>query len=174
MKTIGLFGITANPAHLGHLEVIKEASKNIDEVWVSPVWVHPFGKKFIDYNLRKKMLIDMINEFNLTNVFVKDLDKDFFELKNETVYSYFLLKHLKENYNYNFKLIIGEDNYKIFDRFKYSKEIIEEFGLIIIEDKGHHSTDIRNMIINNEDISNFVPISVLNIINEYNLYKEVL
>ena len=153
-KTIGIFGITANPPHYGHMEVIEKAAKDLDEVWVSPVFVHPFGKKFIEYTHRVTMLEMLMSEFSAKNVFLKHLDKEFFAEKQEMVYSYLLLKYVQEkNPNYKFKLIVGEDNEKIFEKFKFGKEIKEEFGLYVVVDKGFHSTDIRNAIKENKDIT---------------------
>lgn len=170
-KTVGLFGITANPPHYGHMEVIEKASIDLDEVWVSPVFVHPFGKKFIDYSHRVNMLELLMEERTMKNVFLKHLDKEFFQLKNEMVYSYLLLKYIKEqNPIVNFKLIVGEDNVKIFNKFKYGEEIINEFGLYTVKDEGFHSTDIRNAIKDSRTIKGTSE-KVIDYIKKYNLYK---
>lgn len=169
-KVIGLFGITANPPHYGHMEVIEKAAQDLDEVWVSPVFIHPFGKKFIDYLHRVKMLEMMLKDLKATNVFLKHLDKEFFEEKNEMVYSYLLLKHQKEKEpNLTFKLIVGEDNEKIFDKFKFGQEIISEFGLYVVPDKGFHSTDIRNAIKENKEVTG-TSVDVIDYMNKHNLY----
>lgn len=169
-KTIGIFGVTANPPHYGHIDAIRKSAENLDEVWVSPVFVHPFGKKFISYEHRVKMLDMLLNDFQMQNVYLKHLDKEFFEEKNEMVYSYLLLKYLKEkNPDYNFKLIVGEDNEKIFDKFKFGKEILSEFGLYVAQDKGFHSTEIRNNIKNKTPITGTSE-EVIEYIKLHNLY----
>lgn len=172
-KTIGIFGVTANPPHYGHMQAIEKSAQDLDEVWISPVYVHPFGKEFINYEHRVTMLKMLLDEANIENAYLKHLDKEFFEEKNEMVFSYSLLKFLKNKYQYyDFKLIIGEDNEKIFDKFKYGKEIIKEFGLYVVKDKGFHSTDIRNAIKNNKD-TNATSQSVLDYIKTNNLYEGV-
>lgn len=172
---IGIFGITGNPPHMGHWKAVEIAANQLDEVWISPVYNHAFGKKFLEYDLRKEMLEAMLIDFPLVNVFIKDLDKDYFEKYQNTVYSYKLLCFLKELYpQHDFKLIVGEDNFQsaTWEKFYKNKEIVDEFGVIVIPDLGVHSTDIRKMLQNQEDIVQLVSPNVLKIINKNNLYKE--
>lgn len=171
---IGIFGITGNPPHLGHLKVLQSAAQELDEVWVSPVYNHAFGKKFLDYDIRKSMIEAMIADFPLHNVFVYDLDRAYFEKYQDTVYSYKLLKFLKEQYpQHDFKLIVGEDNFvpEVWQRFYKHQEILDEFGVVVVKDQGFHSTDIRNLLQKNEDVVQLVSPSVLKIIQTNKLYQ---
>jgi nicotinate-nucleotide adenylyltransferase len=172
---VGIFGITANPPHIGHIKVILEAAKQLDEVWVTPVFYHPFKKKMVSYKDRVKMLSLLLIEMDIKNIYIKELDKEYFEKMNEMVYSYNLLNYLKEKYqDINFKLILGEDNKKkeVWERFFKFKELEKEFELIIIKDMGNHSTDIRGMLANNISIEPLVGKSVAKYINENKLFKE--
>jgi len=172
---IGIFGITGNPPHLGHFKVLKKASQSLDEVWVSPVFNHAFGKKFLDYDLRVEMINGMLTDLPVSNVYLKHLDKEYFDKFSETVYSYKLLTYLKNTFpEHEFKLIIGDDNFKpeIWNKFFKHQEILDEFGVVVIDDQGEHSTDIRNMLKNNQNIVQLVSPTVLKIIQEKNLYKE--
>jgi len=172
---IGIFGITGNPPHLGHFKVLKKASQSLDEVWVSPVFNHAFGKKFLDYDLRVEMINGMLNDLPVSNVYLKHLDKEYFDKFSETVYSYKLLTYLKNTFpEHEFKLIIGDDNFKpeVWNKFFKHQEILDEFGVVVIDDQGEHSTDIRNMLKNNQNIVQLVSPTVLKIIQEKNLYKE--
>lgn len=172
---IGIFGVTANPVHLGHWEAIKSAASKVDEVWVSPVFSHPFGKKFINYPLRKEMLKLMLEEFPLENVKLVELDKEYSEKYNEMVYSYNLLTYLKEQYpQHNFKLIIGEDNYKpeVWHKFYHYEQIESEFGVVVVPDRGVHSTQIREMLNNDENVDTLVGKKVESLILQHKLYKE--
>lgn len=172
---IGIFGITANPVHLGHWEALRAASEQVDQLWVSPVYTHPFGKKFVEYPYRKAMLDLTLKDCPLDKVKIKEFDKEYFEKFNETVYSYKLLTYLKNKYpEHNFKLVIGEDNYKpeTWTRFYKYQEIEKEFGLVILPDKGAHSTQIRQLLQNDQNIDNLVSKSVKEFIYQHNLYKE--
>lgn len=172
---IGIFGITGNPPHLGHFKVLSKAAKQLDEVWVSPVFNHAFGKKFLDYDIRVEMINGMLNDLPVSNVYLKHLDKEYFDKFSETVYSYKLLTYLKNKFpEHEFKLIIGDDNFKpeVWHKFFKHQEILDEFGVVVIDDQGEHSTDIRNMLKNNQNIVKLVSPTVLKIIQEKNLYKE--
>lgn len=172
---IGIFGITANPVHFGHWQALKAASEQVDALWVSPVFTHPFGKKFIDYDLRKEMLDLMLLDCPLEKVRIMQLDKEYFEQFNETVYSYKLLSYLKSKYpEHEFKLVIGADNYKpeVWHKFYNYQKIEDEFGLVVLPDTGAHSTDIRNLLQKGENISKLVSKSVEKLIQQHNLYKE--
>jgi nicotinate-nucleotide adenylyltransferase len=145
MRKIGLFGVTGNPPHLGHLKAVKEAINSCDEVWVSPVYIHPFNKKFIDYSHRLAML-NLLFE-GLDKVKIVELDKEFFLKNNKTPYSYDLLKFMKdENKDISPLLVIGEDNYKenVWQKFYFHDKIESEFGLIVVKDSGAHSTQVRS------------------------------
>lgn len=154
-KLVGIFGITANPPHMGHIQAIMDALEQCDEVWVSPVFAHAFGKNFIDYDSRLMMLEmifkEMIPSLFNKRVFIKQLDREIYELIQKTpIYSYDVLAFAsKMNTNINFKLVIGEDNYKkeIWTKFYKNKEIENEFGVIICKEKKVvHSTQIRNVL----------------------------
>lgn len=171
---IGIFGITGNPPHMGHWKALEIASQQLDFVWVTPVYNHAFGKKFLDYDIRKEMINAMLADYPLENVEVKDLDKLYFETYQETVYSYKLLCFLQDMYpQHEFKLIVGQDNFKseVWGKFYKHQQILDEFGVVVIEDMGSHSTDIRNMLQNNEDVVELVSKSVLKIIQDNKLYQ---
>ncbi|MBI2066883.1 MAG: nicotinate-nicotinamide nucleotide adenylyltransferase [Deltaproteobacteria bacterium] len=53
-KNVALFGGSFNPPHIGHLEIVKRVAKrkSIDEVWILPVWRHPFRKKLPGFSKR--------------------------------------------------------------------------------------------------------------------------
>lgn len=183
MKNIGLFGITANPPHLGHCIAIKQALTSLDEVYVSLVYEHPFGKKFIEYKHRKAMLELILKEYFepalLAKIIITEIDKEYF-LKTEKIpYSYDILTLLsKKNPSNQFKLIIGEDNYHpdVWNKFYKNDAIEKEFGLVIIEDKGTHSTQIREMFASEtpdrKKIISACGQAVFKYMNNHNLYKK--
>lgn len=151
MKKIGLFGVTGNPPHMGHYKVVKEALDARDEVWVTPVFIHPFGKSFIDYEKRLFMLNILFSKIG--RVKIVELDKEFYDNNNRTPYSYDLLNYMKaKNNKTNPILIIGEDNYKeeVWKKFFAYDKIEKEFGVIVIKDFGMHSTQIRELCLNKE------------------------
>lgn len=149
-QSIGFFGVTANPPHVGHCEVIKQALEEYDEVWISPVYKHPFGKKPIPYEHRLEMLELIIEDFfpleQLRRIRIVEVDKEFFE-KNQTMpFSYDLLKYLRDNLPKNeYAFIIGEDNFvpEVWTKFYRHKDIENEFKIFVAKDSEIHSTKIR-------------------------------
>lgn len=146
-KTIGLFGITANPPHFGHLHAIQESLQVCDEVLISLVYKHPFRKSFVDYEHRLHMLHLLIDGLDRTTIV--HFDRDFHFKTNQIPYSYDILKYASDLYsNTSLKLIIGEDNKdpKVWHQFYKHEHIESEFGVIIAKDSGTHSTLIRSLI----------------------------
>lgn len=146
MKKIGLFGVTGNPPHMGHLKAVVEALNDCDEVWVTPVYIHPFNKLFIDYSHRLNMLKLLFS--NLDNVKILEVDSEFHRKYNKTPYSYELLKYIsEENKGVSPVLVIGEDNYveNVWQKFYFHDKITTEFGVIVVKDSGVHSTQIRSL-----------------------------
>ena len=180
---VGLFGITGNPPHNGHMDVIKKSLKKVDLIWISLVFKHPFGKKFVDYSSREKMLNFSLEEFNFSSedksrIIVKNLDKEYFEKFEKTPYSYELLNYSKNNSpnNYKFSLIMGQDNLRpeIWTKYYCYDKIEKEFGVIGIKDQGAHSTEIRNLIKEENFLlaEKLMSKKVLSFIIEQKLYKE--
>lgn len=170
---IGIFGITANPIHLGHIRVINNTTEKLDEVWVTPVFQHPFGKKFIDYEHRLNMLHIALKANNNPKAVIKELDKQFHMEYNKVSYSYDLLSYLKSQYpEHNFSLIIGEDNFKpeVWTKFYRYKDLEKEFGIVIVKDEGVHSTQIRELLKENKDVSDLVGVDVAQYLLQHKLY----
>lgn len=155
MNNIGFFGITANPPHIGHCSAISQSLNFFDKIYVSLVYSHPFGKSFIEYEQRHKMLNILLKEYfsheQLKKIFVTSVEKNYVQSTGKTPYSYNILSLLKEKEPENkFKLIIGADNYKpqVWHKFFNYQGIEEDFGVHVIEDTGTHSTDIRERLKN--------------------------
>ena len=80
MFTFGLFGITANPPHVGHCKVIELALEKLDKIYISLVYSHPFGKKIIDYNQREIMLKLILSNYfdknQLKHILITNIEKN--------------------------------------------------------------------------------------------------
>lgn len=102
------------------------------------------------------------------------------------------LRHLSQTFpDTDFTLIIGADNWDIFDKWHCCEEIIRDYGLLVYPRPGYSvedrniagvrfsnapmfdisSTFIRNLIAAGGDPMFFVPQGVRNYIIEHNLYK---
>ncbi|MCK5816259.1 MAG: nicotinic acid mononucleotide adenylyltransferase, partial [Flavobacteriaceae bacterium] len=105
------------------------------------------------------------------------------------------LIHISENYpDFNFSLIMGEDNLKSFHKWKNYEVLLADYQIYVyprvdkqkttlkLLDHPHihkieapiveiSSTDIRNSIKNNKNFRPLVPDNVWNYIDEMNFYK---
>lgn len=134
MKTIGLFGGSFNPVHLGHTIVAGAVASSgmVDEIWLllSPRNPLKTGVSELDD--------DTFHRLNMLRIAVSEIGNDKIKICDIELslpvpsYTINTLKTLKEIYpSYNFKLIIGGDNYENFKKWKENETIINEFGLIV-------------------------------------------
>lgn len=130
MKKIGLYFGTFNPIHVGHLIISNYmvGYTNLDEIWfvVSPL--NPLKKK--------ESLLEDYHRLNLVRIAIeqnpklKACDEEF----NLPIPSYTIntLTYLKEKYlDYEFNLIMGEDNLRSFKKWKNHEEILKSHQLYV-------------------------------------------
>lgn len=79
---IALFGSSFNPPHTGHFSVLKAlVKKNLfDEIWLVPVYKHPFAKNLWPYALR----------LQLAKLLLQDVGKELPNKKSQKTSSLFL------------------------------------------------------------------------------------
>ena len=145
-KNVGIFGLTANPVHIGHRMVVEKALATLDEVWVTPVYHHPWNKNPVDYVHRLKMCELMFS--SMPNVKIVELDKKYYSETQKIPYSYDILSMAKREYGVHPVLLIGQDNFvpTVWKKFYKHQEIESEFGVLVVEEDGVHSTEIRNLV----------------------------
>ena len=126
---VGLFFGSFNPIHIGHLIIANIAQQNtdVDEVWfiVSPQ--NPF-----------KHNKNLLHEFDRLDLVQQAISEDFhFKVSdiefnmNRPSYTIDTLAVLREKYDHDFRLIIGEDNLASFTKWKNHQIILDDFGLIV-------------------------------------------
>lgn len=193
MKNIGLFFGSFNPIHLGHIylaDYIFDFS-GVDEVWyiVSPRNPLKEQKELIDEHLRLKMI--QLAAANKEYLQVSDIE---FDLPKPS-YTITTLKALTEKYPEDeFILLIGSDNMAIFDQWKDYQTILDEYSILVYPREGYpyehyeekypemqvleeaplfeiSSTQIREMIKNNEDVSRALNPDVYEFIKINRLYQ---
>ena len=189
MKKIGLFGGTFDPIHIGHLitaRAVKEI-RDLDEIIFIPANTSPLklDVESASPTHRLEMTKLAVNKYN-------DFSVSDFEIKNNGIsYTINTIKHFKKLYN-NIELIIGYDNYLVFDKWYKWEEIIELVNVVVlrrfyekpIEPKIKsdkfifvesptiqiNSTMIRERITKNLPVDLLVTPEVLNYIKKNNLY----
>lgn len=191
-EKIGLFFGTFDPIHNGHLRIAKYITeeKLADKVWLVVTPENPIkaGSKISSFNHRFNMA--KIATENYDNIIPSDLEVNL-KKPNYTIDTLeYISNKLKD---IEFSLIIGEDNYKIFDTWKDYKKIINKYKIFIYPRKGTlnenlhlinentmyiggpridlSSTNIRKIVSNNSDPKDLISNKVMEYINSNKLYQ---
>lgn len=130
MKNVGIFGGSFDPIHLGHTGLAQYALRKagLDEVWLMVSPRNPL--KEAEYVATDEQRLEMAHLAvrDLPGIKVSDFE---FSLPVPS-YTCHTLTSLKEKYpDRVFKIIIGEDNWDDFHRWKNSEFIRREFGVIV-------------------------------------------
>ena len=129
-KKIGLFFGTFNPIHIGHLIIANHLVQysELEELWLVVTPHNPHKKKssLLDNNHRYDMVWHLCEEYPA----LKPSNIEFgLPQPNYTVKT---LAHLEEKYpNYDFTLIMGEDNLKSFPKWKNYEVILNRYFIIV-------------------------------------------
>lgn len=192
MKSIGLFFGSFNPIHLGHTNLAEYIFRfsGVDEIWfiVSPRNPLKEQSELIDENLRLKMLqlATGDKDYLVASDIEFDLPKPSYTIKT--------LKTLSEIFpEDDFILLIGSVNMQIFDQWKDYQTILDDYSVLVYPREGYpyeeyeemypemqileeapffdvSSTQIRELIKNNQDVSHWLHADVYQFIKENNLY----
>ncbi|PWI30548.1 nicotinic acid mononucleotide adenylyltransferase [Flavobacteriaceae bacterium LYZ1037] len=190
---IGLYFGSFNPIHIGHLVIANHMVEhsNLDKVWFVVTPHNPFKKKssLLDNNQRLEMVYRATKDYDTLNP--SDIE---FNLSQPN-YTINTLVYLEEKYpNYEFCLIMGEDNLKSFHKWKNYELILENHdiyvyprlseGKVETQFDGHKkihtvkapimelsSTFIRNSIKEGKNVKPMLPEHVWEYLDEMNFYK---
>ena len=177
---IAIYGGSFNPMHIGHEKIVDYVlnNLNIDKIIIIPVGIPSHRENNLEQSYTRLKICKEIFKGN------KKIEVSDIEIKSEgKSYTYDTLLKLIDLYGENneFFEIIGEDSLKSLKTWKNYEELLkickfivfrrkddkniqidEEFlnnkNIIILENEYYDisSTEIRNMVKNNEDISAFV------------------
>jgi nicotinate-nucleotide adenylyltransferase len=188
---IGIYGGSFDPIHFGHLITtldVKE-KRNLEKVFFIPSYISPLKQNIIaaeDYH-RFKMVELAIQD-------VKDFLVSDFEIRRKKIsYTIETLQEFKKSFN-DIELIIGFDNYLVFDKWYLPDEILNLAKVVVMKRQTENldsvnnsfkdkmifvdtptieisSTEIRNRVRNNLPIDFFVPQKVKEYIYKNGLYR---
>lgn len=190
---IGILGGSFNPVHKGHVELGKNAVKELglDKLFFVPAFISPFKKDSVATEMgvsdenRIEMLRLAIAESNCN-----ELDVELCEIEREGVsYTIDTVEYLNKKYSTKVYLLIGDDLVQDFSKWKEPLKLQDSANIVLA--RRHNmdaipfsykhqtikntivlgaSTDIRNLIATEGDWENFVPKTVSDYIKEKSLY----
>ncbi len=192
-RRIGIYAGSFNPVHNGHIALaLHLIEKNmVDEVWVVVSPQNPLKNKneLIDNNLRLQMA-RLAFEGN-PKIIVSDVE---FKLPSPS-YTIDTLDYLQTQHkDYQFSILIGEDNIKTFDKWKNYHKILELYSVLVYPRQSgveqqtktlQHpnikhitapninisSTEIRKRLKQNLSIEGLTPDVVVRFIDRHRLYR---
>lgn len=145
---IAIMGGSFNPPHIGHYIVASQVLEfeDQDQIWLMPVFKHPFGKELVPADLRFQMLKLMED----SDVRISD-----FEIKEQkTNYTFETLTSLAKLYPQNqFSLIIGSDQIDSLGKWKEIGKLVENFEILVFP--RHNDNDKSKKFYENKLISIF-------------------
>ena len=199
-KRVGIMGGTFNPIHLGHLIIAEAAYEayNLDEVLFVPSGVSYMKDQSEILDAKKRvhmtgLAIEDNPHFALSTI---EIDRDGNSYSYETLETL-----RKQNPNTEYFFLVGSDTLFALETWKHpeillpsctilvavrdgvpmekmqehAKYLEEKFGgsikLLTTPNIEISATDIRNRLAEGRNVKYFVPDSVLDFINKYDLYK---
>ena len=127
---VGIFGGSFDPIHKGHINLAKYVldHTDLDEVWLMVSPRNPLKPQGYVATDGQRLEMARLAVEGTSGIRVSDFE---FLLPIPS-YTYKTLTELKKAYpGYQFRLIIGGDNWANFDRWRNPEEILSEFGVIV-------------------------------------------
>jgi len=144
---LAIFGGSFDPPHIGHEMIVLEALHHldIDKLFVVPTYLNPLK---LDIYASASQRIQWLSHMFASEEKVKILD---FEVKQKrSVYTIETIKYLLENYDISkIYLIVGADNYAIFNQWKDHAKLEQVCELVIAtRDDTIYPKDLKKLNIN--------------------------
>jgi len=127
---IGLYFGTFNPVHIGHLIIANHFAEysDLDKIWMVITPHNPFKKKktLLDNHHRYQLVLEAVEAYPKIEASTVE-----FNLPQPN-YTTNTLAHLQEKYpDYEFSLIMGEDNLRTLHKWKNYESLLEHHAIYV-------------------------------------------
>lgn len=176
MIRTGLFGGSFNPIHKGHILLAKKLKKEagLDEVWlmVSPQNPLKQSQDLLDDEARMEMAREAVKDEK--GIVASDYEMHL----PKPSYTWNTLEALRKDFpDREFVLMIGGDNWELFDKWYRAEDIKANYEIVVYtrtpSDESYidiSSTDIRERIKAGKGIKRLVPKAVAELIKARGYY----
>lgn len=190
METVGILGGSFNPVHIGHMMVASYLVEwgYVDKVWLTLSPLNPLKEGY--------ELLPDIKRLQMLSIAARGAEKiDICDIEltmPRPSYTINTLDLLAERFpDTRFRLVIGSDNWRIFDQWREPQRILDNYGVLVylrpgypVNDDGTagmeivhapmadiSSTMVREAIAKGRDMNYFLPAGVYQYIRENKLYQ---
>jgi nicotinate-nucleotide adenylyltransferase len=176
MKRTGIFGGSFNPIHNGHISLARQLREKagLDEVWlmVSPQNPLKQSADLLDDNIRMEMVRLALE--GVEGIVACDYEMHL----PKPSYTWNTLQALSKDFpDREFVLLMGGDNWALFDRWYHHEDIAANYQIVVYTrtpgEPGYmdiSSTEIRQRIRAGRGIRRMVPKAVADYITKHHLY----
>lgn len=191
METIGILGGSFNPVHIGHMMLASYLTQwgYVDKVWLTLSPRNPLKDPADLLPDVKRLAMLSIAAKGATAIDICDIELSM----PKPSYTINTLDLLKERYpDCRFKLIIGSDNWRVFEQWRAPKRILDEYGVMVYLRPGYpverrhvdglevidapmvhvSSTFVRQAIAKGRNMNYFLPPGVYKYIIDNKLYRK--
>jgi len=175
---IGLYFGTFDPIHFGHINIANFLIDNdlVEKVWfvVTPENPEKSSNSLTNFTHRYEMVKIQVKDNN--NLLASDIELNL-KRPNYTIDS---LRYISKAYPDNsFSLIIGEDNFVNFKKWKAYKEIMNYYKIYVYPRKTRLKTDMKLVMSNNIEmikapLIDLTSTNIRNNINQKDFSKEYI
>ena len=183
---VAFYGGSFNPPHFSHFLAATWAlcTGEVDEVWMVPCYSHAFSKKLLPFEHRVAMCQIGADQIG-PKIRVCTIEEEL----SSVSYTIDTIKALQKKHpSYHFRLLVGMDILHEKDAWRSFDELIQLAPLLVLGRGGVtplweddlaqtielpeiSSTEIRNHLENNQDISHLVPKPIVEYIRQHQLYQ---
>ena len=179
MPEVALFGGSFDPPHIGHLLAAAYvlATEPVDELWLVPVFAHPFGKQFAGSYPHRLALCEKIAQ-ELPRTRVSPVEEESGEARTVDLLEYLQRKHPGTRW----AVVLGTDLNAERPQWKNFERITELARVIAVQRGGYpdgfgpvlpevSSTQVRALLKAGGNLSQLVPRPVLELIHAAGTYR---
>ena len=176
MNKTGIFGGSFNPIHHGHISLARQLKEQagLDEVWLMVSPQNPMKRNEDLLNDEKRLEMARLALEGIEGIIVSDYEM----YLPKPSYTWNTLQALSKDYpEREFTLLIGGDNWALFDKWYHAEDIKKHYEIAVYTrtpgEPGFidiSSTEIRRRIKAGKGIRRLVPKAVADYIKENRLY----